>query len=72
MMLRMAKKRTSKPRTFTPEQIKAIRAEKGLSQADAAARVGVSQSVWSAWERGAVRPSKSTCILLDLLTRNIL
>lgn len=53
----------------TPAQVKAVREGRGLNQAEAAERIGVSQSVWSAWERGARRPSRQSAILIDMLKR---
>lgn len=58
-----------KPKIPTGKQIKAIRERLGLTQAEAAAKVRVSQSVWSAWERGATRPSPSSVLLIELLDR---
>jgi DNA-binding transcriptional regulator YiaG len=59
----MAKKKPAK--LPTPRQIRAARGER--SQAEAAELVGVSQSLWSAWERGAKVPSRRTAILIRLL-----
>jgi DNA-binding transcriptional regulator YiaG len=53
----------------TPDEIKRIREKRGLTQAQAAEKVGVGQGVWSAWESGARRPSRQSAILIDLLSR---
>ena len=37
--------------------IKQIRVDENLTQEEAAARVGVSRSTWSAWETGRRRPA---------------
>jgi DNA-binding transcriptional regulator YiaG len=61
-MVRMAKLKIP-----NPEQIKALRDKLGLTQAQAAEKVGVGQGVWSAWESGQRRPSRQSAILIDLL-----
>lgn len=53
----------------TPGEIKAAREKLGLTQAQAAEKVGVGQGVWSAWESGTRRPSRQSAILIDLLKR---
>ena len=40
-----------------PEQIKAAREAFGLSQEQAAAKVGVVLSTWGRWERGETEPT---------------
>lgn len=55
-----------------PADIKAIRDNLGLTQAKAAARVGVSQRLWSAWEDGSRVPSASHLLLLDLFAAGAL
>lgn len=64
-MATVAKKRSTK--IPPPETIRAIRGS--LTQAEAAEKIGVSQSVWSAWERGAKVPSRQSALLLELLRR---
>lgn len=41
------------------EALKAIRLSLGMTQADLAAKVGVTQSVIAMWERGATLPTAS-------------
>ncbi len=41
--------------------LKAYRALYHLSQADAAKHFGVSQAIWSRWERGVNRPNRDMC-----------
>lgn len=53
----------------SPERIKKIREKLGLTQAEAAEKVHVSQSVWSAWERGARTPSEQSAFLIELLLK---
>ena len=53
----------------TPEQVKAVREKLGLTQAEAAERVGVSQEAWSAWERGVRKPTRRSAMLIDMLRR---
>lgn len=53
----------------TADEIKKIREKLQLTQAEAAERVGVSQSVWSAWERGHRTPSRQSAILIHMLRR---
>ncbi len=53
----------------TPDEIKAIRKKRGLTQAQAAEKIGVGQGVWSSWEKGTRRPSRQSAILIDLLDR---
>mgnify|MGYP002795186091 CR=1 FL=1 len=51
-------------------QIKKIRRERGLSQAELAEKVGVSDKTISKWETGVVLPNlidlKSLCDILDV------
>lgn len=62
-MTGMAKKRA----TYTPDKIKTLRERLGLNQTEAGEKVGVSQNLWSAWERGTRTPSAAHLILLQLL-----
>jgi DNA-binding transcriptional regulator YiaG len=55
------------PPDYTPEQIRAIRVSQGLSQSEAARRVGVSRRSWAAWESGEKPPSPRSVILIRLL-----
>lgn len=43
--------------TSTPDQLRAARRERGLSQAAAAAAIGVHQTAWAAWEVGHHSPN---------------
>ena len=63
----MAPSRKKSGEPLTPERIKAIREALGLTQAEAAERVRVSQSVWSAWERGTRTPSRQSELLIRFL-----
>ncbi len=56
----------------TPRQIKAIRLKLGLTQAEAADKVGSAQGIWAAWETGQRKPSRQSAILIDLLKRGII
>lgn len=49
-----------------PERLKTLRTRLDLTQAKAAERIHVSQSVWSAWERGAKTPSAAMLLLVEL------
>lgn len=54
----------------TATEIKAWRLSQGFTQAQAAAKVGVSASTWSAWETGAREPSaynRDTLVRLGIL-----
>ncbi len=53
--------------TWTPQRIKALRLRLGLTQAQAAARVGVTRRAWAGWEGGEVTPTRPILILLNLL-----
>lgn len=67
-MLVMAKK----PQPLTPERIRTIRKAAELTQAEAAEKVGVTQGVWSDWERGTKRPSRQSQLLIRMLSEKIL
>jgi DNA-binding transcriptional regulator YiaG len=64
-MVVMAKKRTSPD--YTPDAIRKLRKRLGLTQTQAAARVGVTQRAWLSWETGAITPSRQSLILIRLL-----
>lgn len=53
----------------SPKRIREIREGRGLTQAEAAEKIGVGQGVWSAWERGLRKPSRQSALLIDLLRR---
>ena len=61
-----------KPHVWTAKRIRALRLRLGLSQAAAAAKVGVTQRQWAHWEYGTRVPSGPAAVLLDLLDRGIL
>lgn len=52
------------------ERIHDLRTRLGLTQADAAKRVAVGQAVWASWESGARKPSRQSCLLLDILSKS--
>ncbi len=62
--------------TPTPEQLKALRCELGLTQLEAANIVGVARRTWEAWEQTTrtgshrnIHPTKYTLFLL--FTKNL-
>ena len=57
------------PSALTAEQIKAIRAELGMSQPKFAAALGVKVDTVRAWEYGQARPSIENGERVDLLTQ---
>ena len=44
---------------WAPDQLRAVRLELGLTQAEAAARVGVTPLTWFRWERRGIRPGSA-------------
>jgi DNA-binding transcriptional regulator YiaG len=68
MMLMARKRRTSNP--WTPRRLKALRSRLGLTQAAAAAKVGVATRTWIGWENGYRTPSPSAAMLLQMLSEN--
>ncbi len=50
------------------ERLRAWREASGLSQGQAAKRVGASQGAWSAWEAGRKRPSIEQIVKLAAIT----
>lgn len=52
--------------TLTPESIKAARLAAGLTQKQAAGRIGVSERAWQAYEGGKYLPSWRTWRLWEL------
>lgn len=65
-MNRMAKKRSA---ALSPQQIRAIRTRLHLTQAAAAAKVGITQRAWAMLEAGDRVPSEPLAILIRLLAR---
>jgi DNA-binding transcriptional regulator YiaG len=68
-MTTVAKKRM---KSWTPHEIRKLRAALDLLQKEAAARVRISQQLWAGWERGYRTPSPSHRLLLDLLEAGLL
>lgn len=52
---------------MTPEQIRLIRVSLGLTQAEAAALVGVHRMTWAHWEQGVNQPGGPTVRLLRMI-----
>jgi putative transcriptional regulator len=50
--------------SLTPELIKEIRTRLGLTQAEAAARCGVTLSTWGRWECGLRNPSGPARVII--------
>jgi putative transcriptional regulator len=53
---------------MNPEQIKALRARLGLTQAQMAERMGVALQTYQQWEHGRRKPRRPTLKLLEILT----
>lgn len=51
-----------------PKRLKAWRVLAGLTQCDAAARAGVSQTAWNHWEAGKKKPDVDNAVELEKLT----
>lgn len=58
---------TMAEKPLTPAEIKRIREACKLTQAEAAARVGVSQGYWSSLEAGTYKPSLPVAKLIRML-----
>lgn len=58
------------PVDLSPSQIKAVRAQRNVSQAVFAKALNVSPSSIRQWEQGTRKPSGSTQVLLELLMRD--
>ena len=54
---------------IAPEKLRGWRASQEISQSAAAELVGVSQTTWSAWERGTKRPELEAVVALERVTR---
>lgn len=54
-----------------PARLKALRTAWGngvpFPQGEAAARIFVTRQSWGQWERDHLRPSKTVCLLIDML-----
>ncbi len=57
----------AKKKNDWPARLRAIRERLGITQAEAAARVRISQSQWSAFESGTRQPTRPVAYLLELL-----
>jgi transcriptional regulator with XRE-family HTH domain len=67
MYIPVMPKKKRKPTDKWPDRLKKLRARLGLSQAQAAARVSISQSQWSSFETGARQPTSPIARLIELL-----
>ncbi|MFC5848375.1 helix-turn-helix domain-containing protein [Deinococcus petrolearius] len=56
-------------RELTPDQIKQVRSQVGLSQAAFAKAVGISVGTLRNWEQGRRSPDKPAVVLLNVLER---
>ncbi len=63
------RKRRSAARVQTPKELKALRRRLGLTQAQAAARIGVATRTWIAWENRQNVPSTAAATLIRLLSQ---
>lgn len=54
---------------FTGEQVKKLRAELNVSQSALAIIINTSANTIRSWEAGVKKPSGTSCLLLDILTR---
>jgi DNA-binding transcriptional regulator YiaG len=66
-MAKRKPKPTAAAPSYTPEKIQALRKRLGLTQTEAAEKVGVTQRAWLSWETGAVIPSRQSVILIRQL-----
>jgi DNA-binding transcriptional regulator YiaG len=55
------------PKPLSPKQIKELRLSAGLSQEEAADRVGVNRVTWTRWENGTRVPSSMACAAIRAL-----
>ncbi len=61
-------KRTAKPASPWPKYLRALRDRLGdINQTKAGKAIGVSQNLWSAWEKGVRIPDASRQILIKML-----
>ena len=61
------KRDTRKSRNPWPARLRAIRAEHGLTQKQAAEKVGTVLRTWQNWEYGRRRPGAATAKLIQIL-----
>lgn len=66
----MAKKKPKRP--AWGERLLKLRNRLDLTQAEAAARIRISQSQWSAFESGARKPTRPIKYLIELLENGII
>lgn len=52
-------------KTWTPEEIRRLRTERGWSVQQAADLIGVTDGMWYFWEQGRHKPRKPIRILFD-------
>lgn len=67
MIADVARRKPKPVPTFTPAELRAIRGT--MTQAQAAAMVGVTRTTWAFWELGTREPSLQSRMLIDLLRR---
>lgn len=65
-MSTMAPKRKKKPVGWAKKLI-ALRKKLGLTQTEAAERIGLSRRAWAGWETNEAKPSAAAVKLLELL-----
>ncbi len=59
--------RMAKAPRYTPKQVRALRERLGLTQTQAAEKVGVTLRAWQSWEAGDRVPAQRSVLLLQLL-----
>jgi transcriptional regulator with XRE-family HTH domain len=70
IMARQHKQVDPDPSNPWPERLLEARLRLGLTQPEAAARIGVSARAWIGWERGQHRPLKHFVPLLEKLIKS--
>jgi putative transcriptional regulator len=68
--IRRGEKPASRTFTFLPEDIKEVRAQLGLTQADFALLIGVSVATLRNWEQGRRKPDGPAMALLRVASKN--
>lgn len=61
---RIKPKQSFVPMSISPEEVRSIMSERGLSQSDLARVIGVSQVAVSRWARGKITPSAFNVMML--------
>lgn len=64
--------REKKPQPPSPDELRALRKRLGLTQAEAAEKIGVSHRAWIAWENDERTPSATATQIIRLLSENTL